>query len=328
MNSPIISVVMPVYNGEKYLKESIESILNQTFTDFEFIIVNDGSTDKTEEIVLSYDDDRIRYVKNETNLQIVKTLNKGIALAKGKYIARMDADDISLPERFAKQVAFMDDNKDIDVCGCHLKVFGKQSFIQKYPVTHEKIKPTLLFYCALPHPGVLIRCGFFKNQAYNLEYQKAEDYHLWASNMMARKYANIPEVLVHYRIHQNQSSEKYSKEQAKLTSAIKKNLLNEIGLSASKVECEIHGQILLDKDLDLNCAEKWFSKLLTFNEKEMVFDDNIFRELIDELWWITVNNSSSKGLNTFFKYFQARQIRFNKKTLKQSLRFFIRCLLS
>jgi len=117
VNAPAVSVVMPVYNGEKYLRESIDSILNQTYTDYEFIIVNDGSNDKTEEIILSYNDNRIRYIKNEKNLQIVKSLNRGIELAKGRYIARMDADDISLPRRFEKQITFMENNLEIGVCG-------------------------------------------------------------------------------------------------------------------------------------------------------------------------------------------------------------------
>jgi len=101
-HQPLISVIMPVFNGEKYLSLAIESILEQTFTDFEFIIINDGSTDDSEKIILSYQDRRIRYIKNKENLNIGRTLNKGIDLAKGKYIARMDCDDISLPNRFER----------------------------------------------------------------------------------------------------------------------------------------------------------------------------------------------------------------------------------
>ena len=110
MSKPLVSVLMAVYNGEKYLLEAIESILNQTYTNFEFLIINDGSTDSTEEIILSYSDQRIRYIKNEQNLKLIASLNKGLDLAKGKYIARMDADDISLPDRLEKQVNFLERN--------------------------------------------------------------------------------------------------------------------------------------------------------------------------------------------------------------------------
>ncbi len=148
---PLISVVMPVYNSEKYLEEAINSILNQTFTDFEFIILNDGSTDKTEDIILSYSDSRILYIKNKTNLQIVKTLNKGIELASGKYIARMDSDDISSPERFEKLIEFMENNHEIDICSTWLETFGNRKKIWKNPLSHEEIKATLLFNSAKVH---------------------------------------------------------------------------------------------------------------------------------------------------------------------------------
>jgi glycosyltransferase involved in cell wall biosynthesis len=110
MNAPEISIVLPAYNCEAFLTEAIESILNQTLKDFELIIINDGSTDKTEDVVKSFSDARIIYLKNETNSGLVYTLNKGIDIAKGKYIARMDGDDISLPTRLAKQKAILDEN--------------------------------------------------------------------------------------------------------------------------------------------------------------------------------------------------------------------------
>ena len=118
-SQPVISVILPVYNAERFLREAIDSVLKQTFVDFEFIILNDGSTDKTEDIILSYKDPRIRYVKNEKNLKLIKTLNKGVDMARGKYIARMDADDISLPERFEKEVAYLEAHPDVAVVSCY-----------------------------------------------------------------------------------------------------------------------------------------------------------------------------------------------------------------
>lgn len=205
MKTPMISVVMPVYNGEKYLREAIDSILNQTYRDFEFIILNDGSTDKTEEIVLSYTDPRIVYVKNEENLQIVKTLNKGIGLARGKYIARMDADDISVAERFEKQLRFMEENPDIGVCGTWLETFGAKKHIWRYPVLHEEIKTALLFNSSLGHPSVMIKKEFFNYCLYQEKYNKAEDYALWAEGIDKVKFHNLPEILLLYRLHENQT---------------------------------------------------------------------------------------------------------------------------
>ena len=124
MQSPTISIVMPVYNCENYLHEAIKSILEQTYTDFEFIIINDGSEDNSEDIILSYADPRIIYIKNDKNMKIVKTLNKGISLSRGKYIARMDADDICYRDRLEKQLSFMEKHKDIDLCGSYAQNFG------------------------------------------------------------------------------------------------------------------------------------------------------------------------------------------------------------
>ena len=118
---PKITVLMPVYNGEKYLRESVDSILNQTFTDFELLIINDGSTDSSMEILNSYSDSRIRIVTNEVNLRLIKTLNKGIDLATGEYIARMDCDDIADPKRLEIQLQYMEKHPDVAVCGTGVK---------------------------------------------------------------------------------------------------------------------------------------------------------------------------------------------------------------
>src|ERR1017187_7276972 len=128
-NSPYITVLMPVYNAAPFLREAIDSILNQTFKNFELLIINDGSTDNCEEIILTYKDPRIRYIKNETNIKLISTLNKGIKLSKGKYIVRMDADDISFPDRIEKQVNYMETNPAIALCGTWFSSFGDRAGI-------------------------------------------------------------------------------------------------------------------------------------------------------------------------------------------------------
>ena len=117
-----LSVVMPVYNAEKYLSEAIESILQQSFEDFEFLIINDGSTDRSKDIVLQYDDPRIIYVENDSNMGLIATLNRGIKLARGLFLARMDADDISVKDRFAKQIAFLKNNPNYRLCGSTVRI--------------------------------------------------------------------------------------------------------------------------------------------------------------------------------------------------------------
>ncbi|MCS3158304.1 glycosyltransferase [Phocaeicola dorei] len=220
-SSPIVTVLMPVYNAEKYLAEAINSILNQTFTNYELLIINDGSTDKSEEIILKYSDKRIRYIKNDKNIRLVATLNKGIELAKGKYIARMDADDISVPTRLEKQITLLENNEDIGVCGSFLYVFGEniRNYIAKKPLTDIGIKSALLVQNPLGHPNVTIRKSILIKHhiRYDERFYRMEDWGLWITLMNKCKYANIPEILLQYRYvntsesRQNKKDDKHLK---------------------------------------------------------------------------------------------------------------------
>jgi len=248
MTFPIISVLMPVYNGEKYLKDSIDSILNQTYKNFEFIIIDDGSTDKTEEIIKSYSDKRIRFIKNEKNLGIVKSLNLGIDLARGKYIARMDADDISLPERFEKQVEFMENHPEVNVCGSWIEYFGARSGVWKTLKSDAKIKVGLLFGSQLAHPTILAKKEVFVSYPYREEYKDAEDYHLWVLMSKDYTFSNLQEVLLRYRIHEDQISQKYLANQSKLSIQIQQLYLTSID-SKCKPYKSLEGKISSCKNL-------------------------------------------------------------------------------
>ncbi len=198
---------MPVYNAEKFVAEAIDSILNQTFKDFEFLIINDGSSDQSESIVNRYGDKRIRYIKNNSNLKVAETLNKGIYLAKGKYIARMDADDISLPERLMHQVSFLDSNPDVGVCGTWFRTTGASTRTVRTPVDDRDIKSFLFFNSPFCHPSVMIRKEVLLQN--NITYENilyAEDYLLWIKLSRYTKMANIPEVLFIYREHDSNIS--------------------------------------------------------------------------------------------------------------------------
>lgn len=204
--APLVSVLMPVFNAEKYLKEAIGSILNQTFKDFELIVVNDGSTDNSEQMVMSYRDHRIKYVLNHENLGIVKSLNRGLELAQGKYIARMDADDISVPNRLEKQINFMESNAHVAVCGAQAMCIDKQgNNLWELPVPQQsdEIKARMLFSNCFIHPLTFFRSNIVKQYQYDLDYQYAEDYFLLAKISGTYEVANLPEKLLLYRIQAN-----------------------------------------------------------------------------------------------------------------------------
>lgn len=206
-----LAVLMPTYNCAKYLQESIDSILNQTYSDFDFYIYDDCSTDETQNLIQSFADDRIFYIKNAKNLGIAKTLNLGLEnlLPHYEYIARMDADDWAFPERFEKQINFLENNKSIILCGTQgfwLKNITDNPLSGwKYPVRNNYLKIYLLFGASFGHSSILLRSDFFitNNLRYNQNVKTCEDWELWIKTSKMGKIANLPDFLMKYRIVSN-----------------------------------------------------------------------------------------------------------------------------
>ena len=210
-----ISVVMPVYNGEKYLKEAIQSILNQTERDFELLIVNDGSTDNSETITRSFSDTRIKVI-NKVHSGLIDTLNLGFEKAQGEFIARMDADDISEPTRFQKQLEVME-KENITICGTHAKTINeKGEVVGKFiypPLSWSGIKYYTLRGNPFIHSSAMFRREVLKKVG-NLHkfFRHAEDYELWTRIVYKYKAINLPDQLLQYRIHGNQVTKKNNME--------------------------------------------------------------------------------------------------------------------
>lgn len=207
---PKVSVLMPVYKtNEKYLREAIESILNQTFTDFEFLILDDCPEDSRENIVKSYKDKRIKYFQNEKNLGITPSRNKLIQLASGEYLAIFDHDDISLPQRLEKQVSYLDANPEVGVVASWIKEFPKNKILP-YSTNDDEIKLSLVKHCAIPHSASMIRKSVLDSNglSYEESFTPSEDYGLWCRLIGVTKFHNLPEVLFLYRKHDNNTSKK------------------------------------------------------------------------------------------------------------------------
>lgn len=221
---PKISVIMPVYNVKtEWLKESIESIINQTYSNFEFIIIDDGSDNPLDEIVNSYNDNRIILYRKEQNQGIANAINDGLKIAKGEYIARMDADDISSPERFEKQISYLQHNPNISILGTCYETFPKKSII-KLPQKPKYMD--LLEKCCIAHPSVMFRKEDFEqfNLKYNSKY-KCEDYELWSRAIRVLEFANLQEILLKYRLHESNCSN-YSPEFKTSVIQVRQNMLN------------------------------------------------------------------------------------------------------
>lgn len=204
---PKVSVLMAVYNDQRYVREAIASILNQTWTDYEFLIVNDGSTDDTRAIITSFDDPRIRLIDNPANIGLTKSLNRGLALAQGDYIARQDSDDISHPTRLEWQVQFLDAHPDVVLLGTQIRQIDQHG----NPLPERSVRPTtgigikwhLLFDNPFPHTSVMFRRSVVWDTlyGYNEDFIRSQDFELWSRIASTYSVCNLSEVLVDYRVH-------------------------------------------------------------------------------------------------------------------------------
>lgn len=234
VKTPKISVLMSAYNSEKYVAEAIESILNQTFKDFEFIIVNDGSTDKTAEIIAQYakSDKRIKFIDNKNNAGIVAALNQGLDFCNGEYVARMDSDDISLPERFAKQVKYMDGHPECGALGAWTEKFGpsvKRNDGVRYR-SKLKLLDFIIYGNCVVNPTAMVRRSILidNNIKYKSEYKYAEDYAFWVEVCKHAEIHNLQEILLKYRWHDSNVSVTHRKTQLECAERIRKKILSDL----------------------------------------------------------------------------------------------------
>jgi len=222
--SPLVSVLMSCYNSEEYIDEAILSILNQTYQKFEFIIINDGSEDKTLEKIKAYNDERISII-NHHNMGIVPSLNDGLKSCKGKYIARMDADDISSLDRIEKLMSFLEQNPDISACGGTIEEFNENGSIKttKRPLSHIDLVFYSLHRAPISNPSSMIRATVFTENGlkYDPIYKYGQDVKLWSEIIKIGKLANLPDQLLQYRRSDNQVSTSKRQEQKQLAQTVR-----------------------------------------------------------------------------------------------------------
>ncbi len=279
---PVISVLMPVYNVQNYIVAAIDSVLNQTFTNFELIIIDDASTDDSIEIIKTFKDARITIITKSRNTGYTESLNLGLSLASGKYIARMDGDDICALNRFERQVEFMESNTDVAVCGTWYKTSDTNKII-RHPKSHEEIKIGLLSGCIIAHPTVFIRSSFLReNQlSYNPAMEPAEDYDLWSRVCLIGKLANMEEVLLTYRVHEHQVSIIKQKSQSNLANKIVLSLLRSLIPELQEEDVENY-----PPDSEENVLKFYYKRLAILsslqhqNEAKQVFEHNRFKQYI------------------------------------------------
>lgn len=231
---------MPVYNASPYLREAVDSILNQTFTDFELLAINDGSTDNSIEILSTYSDVRLRVLSNLKNMGLIATLNRGIDEARGKYIVRQDADDASLPNRLDHLHRFMENHPEVDICGSWYDgIHGNDRKPGvRYLATDNEIRIKHLYQIHISHGTSIWRVDSFKknNWKFDPDFKHAEDYDLFVRASYTGKLANLTEVLYLVRYHAESVSQKHSQTQAQNSFRVIKGLFEKLGISVSENE--------------------------------------------------------------------------------------------
>lgn len=326
---PRVTVLLPVYNGEKYLQETMQSILGQSYTDFEFLIVDDGSFDESLDIVRSFQDPRIRVLKNPERLKLAGALNRGMGEAKGKFIARMDADDIALPQRLEKQVAFMERYPEVGVCGTAIEFFGKgvKARVNIYPADAERIKAYALFDCPFCHPAVMIRKNLFLENKlhYDGSYYPTEDYELWARATALFPTANLDEVLLRYRIHGASMTGSDWEQMDRQATRIIGSLFEKFGIKYTEEQLKFHRNIgrgrscRFNQASELDQAETWLRTLIDQNQKKKMYDRQALVETISLVWYRLCFTNTFFGLKTIGKYLSSSLAKNDIMRKKRSL---------
>ena len=314
-----ISVVMPTYNTQiSILKEAVDSILNQTFSDFEFIIIDDGSANDTYEYLKSIPDKRIKIIKNDTNIGITKSLNIGFRAAKGKYIARMDSDDIAFPDRFEKQYAFMESHPDVFVCGSKAIFFKDRALPDIKPAEQTKKQYTFIkkkdsrrkesteiVNCKVEdmesyrvrmiftNPGPLHPTAFFNHEKliqYHIEYNEdlvyAQDYDLWMRISSFGQICTLPEVLLYYRVHSGQISKEHRKKQIECDQMTQRKLLEQLLDNVSEEDLSFHYKHSSGYYSNAKISPRaiqWYGRILTANRERKIYDHKKLVQYIDRI---------------------------------------------
>lgn len=275
---------MPVFNVSPYLRESIDSVLSQTYRDFILLILDDGSSDNTPDVVSSYHDDRIIYTRNETNIGLAANLNKGLSLVQTELVARMDGDDIAEPSWLEKSIHVLDTHPDVAICSSGFQFFGTKNSIVRHPQNHADSKAQMLFGCTVSVP--VIRMSFLT--AHSLLYDQnafpAEDYHLWARCYSLTQVYNIQETLFHYRMHKSQISSSLRQAQIEKTNMVRLMMLDQLNPHFSDEDKAYflgdYGTATISGKSDLQKMERFGRHLLDANQN-IAYDPVALKKRLD-----------------------------------------------
>lgn len=299
-NPPLISVIMSVYNEEQYVEKSIRSILKQTEQDFEIIIFDDCSTDATPDLIEGMHDDRIRLYRNTENCGLTRNLNKGLKLAEGKYIARMDGDDFSLPARFEKQIKYLEEHQDVMLISCWTQNFGASFLYAKLKENSQELKVRMLVRPVFAHPGFMMRRELIeKGYYYDETFRTAQDYDF--ASRVAEKFqiGMVQEVLLYYRVHEKQISHLAKTAQFNNADKVRERLWELTGVSLTLEEKkEVQNwarEVCPDSIMQYENAGCLIDKLLEANKHSLRYPHDVLEKTLKRLLYIWLIRSKRIG---------------------------------
>lgn len=329
---PCIAVVLPVYNGEMYVREAVQSVLDQTVADFALFVIDDGSTDRTLEVLSSFTDARLRVVRFPAHRGLVPALNAGISESRSEFIARMDADDICMPQRFERQVAFLRAHPQIGLCGTWTRTFGDETYDLRPPIKPEDIRARLFFGWAINHPSIMMRRDFLERHGllYDGNFRYVEDFDFFIRAAELTNLANVPEVLLHTRAHPQEVSVIHRGEQVPTEARLLARQLRSLMPDATQEEESFHLRLLsgtVDASI-LTRAGQWFVRLDRANQERPRYDQATFRrELRRKLYDIHMR-ASPAGFRVLASYWMSPLGGAPERPVLDSLTLAARCMLS
>ena len=311
---------MPVHNGGSFLPEAVNSILAQTFSDFEFLIIDDASTDQTAAYLQDLRDPRVRLLKSEQRLRLAGALNLGLDHAQGEWIARMDADDISFPDRLSRQLDFLAKHPEVGLCGGRIEYFGFYTGrFQGIPLSYHDLRSSALFDNPIAHPTVMMRRDQLERYGlrYDPDFCPADDYDLWTRAMHHFPAMNMDRVLLRYRTHGGSLTSMEGSDMDAHSSRIAARELKALGLDVDAETVRFHrnigriGNTEIHEIRDLQRAEKWLYRILVANDHMKYYPQKALRRAVGDVWYRVCYHANTLGFTTL-RYYQHSPLRLLK----------------
>ena len=334
MPTPLVSIIMPVYNVEAFLEEAVESARAQSWQHWELILINDGSTDRTAEICRSFSDTRIRYVENDNNMGVLRTRNRALEFANGDYIAWLDADDVAAPDKLEKQVAFLEANPDYVMCGTrHVDIGPKGELIRKwlFPTSDQDIRSFLLLANCFCNSSTLVRGHLMRELRFSENFELAEDYDLWYRCSLRGKMANLPEFLTRYRVHGNNISITKREKMFDIVKELANRILTDLGIAFTEEELQLHNRLIsfdgafFAEKARLDALEAWILKLYNHLITKKTYNNLLLFALLAERWQVMCMQNRRFGRVLFNRFAWKHPLLYSRvlwqKATKQAIRY-------